>query len=392
MITERGGCSVVEKAKNAQEAGAKAIIIVNSLGGCNTDYPYPVSGKVQVQGADGANGCPDRALPMTPAECIAATDFGTYQTWGTWADWPSGCFTNGGGANRYYSYNPAGSGRSGARTLCNVGEGHESELGANSCPVGSTLMTEAEWTAAGTDFGTYHGVGTRTDWPSGCFTNGGGANRYYSSNPAGAPNPGARTLCKPLHNTICSATEDAASDFSTCDGWCLKPQWAAENPGGHLNSCPGNICESVQPLPSADDDACSSAGGNPSDNSDRYCDTQNNIPACNWDGGDCCAETCIQNPPSTSYTCGGIPGVSPAYSCMDVSLSGTLPWLSCDDAHQVEDCASITIPVLSMEVLLGPPPEVFCDWAPACLAQRGAALRRLPAFAERGARPRTHGP
>lgn len=56
---------------------------------------------------------------------------------------------------------------------------------------------------------------------------------------------------------------DAAGSDATCDGWCLKPEHEAENPGGHLGACPGNICGRVPEITSVtfgDNEAASSDG------------------------------------------------------------------------------------------------------------------------------------
>jgi len=41
---------------------------------------------------------------------------------------------------------------------------------------------------------------------------------------------------------ICWKTDKGCDGECSCSGWCLLPQFAQENPGGHLNNCPGNIC------------------------------------------------------------------------------------------------------------------------------------------------------
>lgn len=43
---------------------------------------------------------------------------------------------------------------------------------------------------------------------------------------------------------------------------------------------------------------------------DGYCDSAANNPGCNYDGGDCCPQTCV----STQWECGSVP-----YDCIDPS-------------------------------------------------------------------------
>ena len=43
------------------------------------------------------------------------------------------------------------------------------------------------------------------------------------------------------------------------------------------------------------------------------CDGENNKETCSWDGGDCCASSCV----SSTYTCGA--GSGNDYDCLDPS-------------------------------------------------------------------------
>lgn len=48
---------------------------------------------------------------------------------------------------------------------------------------------------------------------------------------------------------------------------------------------------------------------------DGFCDTSKNNAECNWDGGDCCPETCV----STQYSCG-----IHDYNCMDPNVNSAM--------------------------------------------------------------------
>ena len=54
---------------------------------------------------------------------------------------------------------------------------------------------------------------------------------------------------------------------------------------------------------SYDDDATSLQCAVPVWYQDGYCDSANNVAACDYDGGDCCAATCGVGYP-VSYPCG----------------------------------------------------------------------------------------
>jgi LNR domain/Receptor L domain len=53
----------------------------------------------------------------------------------------------------------------------------------------------------------------------------------------------------------------------------------------------------------------------PLDLGDGYCDVGSNTAACNWDGGDCCVETCRD----ADYACGEVP-----FDCKDPSVGGVV--------------------------------------------------------------------
>ena len=53
---------------------------------------------------------------------------------------------------------------------------------------------------------------------------------------------------------------------------------------------------------------CADAGGEEDWLQDGYCDEENNISNCEWDGGDCCQSTCVGG----DYDCG-----ANGYDCQD---------------------------------------------------------------------------
>ena len=42
---------------------------------------------------------------------------------------------------------------------------------------------------------------------------------------------------------LCWKTDRGAKAGTSCADWCLLKQYAKENPGGHLDNCPRNICK-----------------------------------------------------------------------------------------------------------------------------------------------------
>ena len=49
---------------------------------------------------------------------------------------------------------------------------------------------------------------------------------------------------------ICWNAPQVADRGAACADWCLPPQYAAANPGGRLDRCPGNLCQ-IQGGPAA---------------------------------------------------------------------------------------------------------------------------------------------
>ena len=73
-----------------------------------------------------------------------------------------------------------------------------------------------------------------------------------------------------------------------------------EEQGGTI--CWDGSCAIGEDCPDA---GCSESGGFESWIADGYCDSSNNNAACNWDGGDCCGSTCINNTYDYSSTTTG---------------------------------------------------------------------------------------
>jgi hypothetical protein len=73
-----------------------------------------------------------------------------------------------------------------------------------------------------------------------------------------------------------------------------------EEQGGTI--CWDGSCAIGEDCPDA---GCSESGGFESWIADGYCDSSNNNAACNWDGGDCCGSTCINNTYDCSSTTTG---------------------------------------------------------------------------------------
>ena len=58
-----------------------------------------------------------------------------------------------------------------------------------------------------------------------------------------------------------------------------------------LVTCPDGSCATSND--SCPETNCADVGGTESWISDGYCDSSNNNESCNYDGGDCCASTCV---------------------------------------------------------------------------------------------------
>ncbi|MBT6490229.1 MAG: hypothetical protein HOK97_10740, partial [Deltaproteobacteria bacterium] len=76
---------------------------------------------------------------------------------------------------------------------------------------------------------------------------------------------------------------------------------------------------------------------------DSWCDEQNNTEACGWDGGDCCASTCVDS----NITC----GLNSAYDCLNPdacenSVDGCSEEdnLTCEERSLNEDCDGLCFP------------------------------------------------
>lgn len=82
-----------------------------------------------------------------------------------------------------------------------------------------------------------------------------------------------------------------------CPSTCADPQT-----GG---SCTHNVWECLDPNATDFGNRSECFVNNPSYVGDGYCDTESNYNThvCGWDGGDCCAATCVV-PPTSAFTCG----------------------------------------------------------------------------------------
>ncbi|CAN0191986.1 unnamed protein product [Scytosiphon promiscuus] len=81
-----------------------------------------------------------------------------------------------------------------------------------------------------------------------------------------------------------------------------------------------------------DDDSSWPASCSPGFFNDNDCDFSNNNEACGYDGGDCCACTCTDNP-GTGYQCGEY-----GYACIDPDA----PCVNDDDATTLDYSESLT--------------------------------------------------
>ena len=83
--------------------------------------------------------------------------------------------------------------------------------------------------------------------------------------------------------------------------------------------------------------ACAAAGGTDSWISDGYCDSLNNNLACDYDGGDCCEDTCVDG----SYDCDTHGGC--AADCLDPDGSDD----ACDTSSETSTRTTTTTPSTS---------------------------------------------
>eukprot|EP00299_Pterocystis_sp_00344_P000471 c10126_g4_i2.p1 GENE.c10126_g4_i2~~c10126_g4_i2.p1 ORF type:complete len:1160 (-),score=371.89 c10126_g4_i2:73-3552(-) len=113
---------------------------------------------------------------------------------------------------------------------------------------------------------------------------------------------------------------------------CLHPEWNGDGWCDEENNIPGCdydggdccliTCESAEydcgenGYHCRNPDICRADWIN-----DAYCDSKNNIPDCNFDGGDCCEESCVS---TEAYTCGenGYDCVDPNYFCAYPDYNG----------------------------------------------------------------------
>ena len=110
----------------------------------------------------------------------------------------------------------------------------------------------------------------------------------------------------------CSVCQEAGECPAVCEDEGLYTCWD------------GSCAVSLDDCPDA---SCQEAGGYDNYISDGYCDNANNIPECNYDGGDCCGSTCVA---TDSYDCqGGTTGSSWA-ACLS----------ECLDPNANDDCCA----------------------------------------------------
>ena len=144
--------------------------------------------------------------------------------------------------------------------------------------------------------------------------------------------------CDANSDNDCSATcgNGIIEAGETCDGDCPmscddQNQCTADTVIGSASTCDAT-CSNAPVTACVDDDGCCPSGCVAStDNdcsdplaacegtldfiADGFCDGVNNNEACTWDGGDCCASTCV----SAQYTCGGYvdPVTGDNFDCQD---------------------------------------------------------------------------
>ena len=130
----------------------------------------------------------------------------------------------------------------------------------------------------------------------------------------------------------CSGDGDCCSENWVGDGLCdgEDQSWGCDlscydNDGGDceavvsceeqgLVTCPDGSCATSND--SCPDTNCADVGGTESWISDGYCDSSNNNESCNYDGGDCCASTCVP----AAYDCdesGSFYGPCSTDNCID---------------------------------------------------------------------------
>lgn len=133
-------------------------------------------------------------------------------------------------------------------------------------------------------------------------------------------------VCEGDQPSICTNLNECKTRPCSHGGTC-------ENiPGSFTCDCTGTgyIGETCDE-PTADLPAYYDCLGNVETIGDGYCDVQNNAETCGFDGGDCCASTCV----SSTYTCGGYVHVSGDQS--QIENFNCLNPVACENS--IEGCA-----------------------------------------------------
>jgi hypothetical protein len=128
-------------------------------------------------------------------------------------------------------------------------------------------------------------------------------------------------LSNTYSNYTCQGIEGFGYDCSICEesGDC---PWVCED--DDLVTCWDNTCaDSLENCPEAN---CTEAGGVENWIADGYCDGSNNNINCDWDGGDCCASTCI----NAAYDCSSTSTGPCVNECLDPEAN--------DDCCDTNDC------------------------------------------------------
>ena len=91
-------------------------------------------------------------------------------------------------------------------------------------------------------------------------------------------------------------------------------------------------------------------GGDPDSIGDGFCDNLDyNNEACNWDGGDCCAQTCVSN----IYECG-------SYNCLDPRYAPTQPPTNVPTQLSATTNAPSTTPTITPSLYPSSSPTTSC--------------------------------